>query len=317
MINSIKNSVSEESRQQPNRRSSSNNAGRLWSLKKFLVGILIFNVSSCAVFDRRNTILVNAVEEHMVPETQPSRLLLAPIYIPVGLMAGVLDAFVVHPVRMIPEALKDTDDALWEFSDESGYVTHAGSIVYRGAFSPVFFAAVWLARSAFIGLDGAETEAPADRPEGSYEDFLRTGNKPGLIYDLENCSVEAPSTALLVKTYQAFSAELSDADLGDGYGNPGFRAVLCLMERKDEQSFQFFKARLTDSNDGQLRWIHNNAINYFRLKDSERAARVLLEALNVPGHSLELNMSILRGLMYMQDEGAQRLILRSIQRSGG
>ncbi len=278
-----------------------------------LVLLLIFQFSGCAVFDRRNTILVNAVEEHMVPETQPSRLLLAPIYIPVGLMAGVLDAFIIHPIRMIPRAAQDTDEALWEFSDETGYVTHTGSIIYRAGFSPIFFTVAWLGRSAFASGAPDDAEAPPERPEGTYEDFLNNRNRDGILFDLQDCSSKEPSTKLLVRTYDTFAPEVSDPDLGNGYGSPAYRAADCMQQRKDEVAFQFFQDRLMDPRDGEHRWIHNYAINYMQVQNSEKAARVMLQALKVPGHSTKLNMAIARGLLYMSDEKVQSFILRSIQ----
>lgn len=288
------------------------NLGRIAFYALFSFAI-ISQLASCAIFDRRNTILVNAVEEHMVPETQPAKLLLSPIYLPVGLMAGVLDAFIVHPIRMIPRAVDDTGDALWEFSDETGYVTHAGSIVYRAGFSPVFFSFAWLARSAFAGPAADDVEAPAERPAGTYEDFLRNRDRSGILYDLQNCSAREPSTQQLVRTYELFSADVADPNLGNGYDSPAYRAVGCLQQRKDEVAFRFFQSVLMNPQDGKHRWVHNNAINYLQAENSERAARVMLQALKAPGHSLELNMAIVRGLLYMRDENVQRLILRSIQ----
>ena len=68
-----------------------------------------------------------------------------------------------------------------------------------------------------------------------------------------------------------------------------------------------------DPRDGEHRWIHNYAINYMQVQNSEKAARVMLQALKVPGHSTKLNMAIARGLLYMSDEKVQSFILRSIQ----
>ncbi len=265
----------------------------------------------CAVFDRRNTILVNAVEENMVPENQPSRALMAPIYIPVGLMAGVLDAFIVHPIRMLPRAAEDTSDALWEFSDETGYVTHAGSVVYRAGFSPIFFSLVWLARSAFIGFDD-DPVAPGERPEGSYEDLLERRDVQGLRYDLARCDDKTIAVDLLIRTFDEFEDQSLEPGENRFYDSPAFLAVRCLESRDSESVFAFFQARLLAPESAELTWVHDQSIQYFQRHNSPRAARVLMKALIVPGRSREFKMAILRGAIFMNNSDAQQVILDSL-----
>lgn len=285
------------------------------TLIRFAMACLIFALSGCAVFDRKNTILVNAVEQNLVPESGAARWLLAPIYLPVGLAAGVLDAFLVHPLRMIPEAISDTDDFLWEFSDETGYVTHAGSIVYRTAVSPVVFTVIWLARSAFIGFDDGDLAEPESRPEGSYAELLQAGNKPGLIYDLNRCSITSPATDLLVRTIGIYEAEL-DSDAEGFYSNPAFLATECLIRReKDSAALKFFQDRLLNSPDGRWGWLEGRSIDYLQRMNSRQSAMILIQAVRQESLSEELRMAILRGLVAMDNEEARRLILDSMSGS--
>ncbi|MCB1169096.1 MAG: hypothetical protein KDK25_02120 [Leptospiraceae bacterium] len=278
-----------------------------------LVILLVALLGSCAVFDRRNTILINAVEEYMVPESETGQYLLAPIYIPVGLAAGVLDAFVVHPIRMIPRAIQDTDDSLWEFSEESGYVTHAGSVVYRAAFSPVFFAGAWLFRSAFITSEpDYEEEKPPGMAEGSYSDFLEARDEPSLLYSLRRCDGSSPSTGDLVRTYEIYFPSIQNQENPD-YGSLPLMALRCLRSRlKDQRAHNFFENRLNTWNGPASRIVMNQAAEFFREQDSAEAARILLRAVRNPEIPWQSRHDILLQLVYISNEEAKKAVVQGL-----
>ncbi|PNV74530.1 hypothetical protein [Leptospira inadai] len=113
--------------------------------------IFLFSVflSDCAVLERKNRALTNYLDEKVTPESAPAQIALAPIIIPVGVLSLLLDAFVLHPISVIPDALEDTYKVIWK--DPTGGVVFQ-TIVFlpKLAVSPVFFLVDFLGRS---GID--------------------------------------------------------------------------------------------------------------------------------------------------------------------
>lgn len=108
---------------------------------KFLVfSFIIFN---CSVLNKKNLILVNAVEENLIPQKSPMKYFAAPLYIPLGILGGILDVFLVHPIRVLPTAANHTIDGLW-VSKEKGYVTKMGAIPFLTIATPVYFSIDWM-----------------------------------------------------------------------------------------------------------------------------------------------------------------------------
>lgn len=112
----------------------------------FLIFLLGF--SNCAVFNRNNTPLVVKVEENLVPEDTGKKILAAPLFIPLGLVAGILDLFIVHPIIRIPDAFNDTISLLWT-PRGNGYVTNMGFLPISVVLTPIVFTLDLLARSSF------------------------------------------------------------------------------------------------------------------------------------------------------------------------
>ncbi|WP_039948270.1 hypothetical protein [Leptospira fainei] len=110
--------------------------------------IIIFG-SSCAVFNRNNTPLIVGVEKHLVPEKPVPKIIAAPFYISVGLLAGLLDLFIVHPIMRIPNAYRDTVSILWTPRPENRYVTRMAFLPFSILLTPVVFSGDLLFRSAF------------------------------------------------------------------------------------------------------------------------------------------------------------------------
>lgn len=108
-----------------------------------LGGILaLVLLPSCALFQKKNLVLVHAVEEHLVPESTSLKILTAPIYLPIGITAGVLDVFLVHPVSVIPKTGAKTIEVLWTPRD-LGYYTRWGSVPFSLLATPPFFLVSW------------------------------------------------------------------------------------------------------------------------------------------------------------------------------
>lgn len=84
-----------------------------------LVLVLAAALAGCSMLDRDNRRTLNLLDEHLTPGSTGGRVALAPVAIPVGLVALATDAVVVHPVTAIDDAWGDTVDVLWTSRDES------------------------------------------------------------------------------------------------------------------------------------------------------------------------------------------------------
>lgn len=97
----------------------------------------------------------------MVPKEMPAKALAAPLYLPVGMVGGVLDVFLIHPILVIPDAWDTTVESLW--TGGAGYVTAMGSLPIRTALTPVLFSLMVLFESAF----DTSNDAPAVEPNAN------------------------------------------------------------------------------------------------------------------------------------------------------
>ena len=133
--------------------------------------IFIFFLNNCAGFNKRNTPLIVAVEDNLVPEKQPQKILLAPIYIPIGIAGGILDIFIIHPAIQTVSAFVDTKDFLWDIRF-NGYMTEMGSLPIRAVASPVVFTIDWLIRSAFDVSPSVGRKPPEEISEDQMNNFI-------------------------------------------------------------------------------------------------------------------------------------------------
>ena len=123
-------------------------------------------LAHCAAFNRKNTPLVVAVEEHLVPKSTTGKIVAFPLILPVGIVAGLLDVFIVHPVSVVPNAAADVRRLIWEPQKQSGYVTVVGSVPFKLVATPILFALDWLARSAFDFGEGSRQAPERPKMEG-------------------------------------------------------------------------------------------------------------------------------------------------------
>lgn len=125
----------------------------------------------CAWANRDNRPLWNAYEEHVVPEGDVAFYATLPLTIPGGIVAILLDTFVVHPAMVADDAGHDAghlwDDMRWR----EAYYTELASLPLRAVATPLAFVMSFLTRSLFDLPDHrcpwVEAGAPAD--EGSTE----------------------------------------------------------------------------------------------------------------------------------------------------
>ncbi|MFB5649472.1 hypothetical protein ACE5IS_02410 [Leptospira wolffii] len=108
-----------------------------------------FILADCAVLQKKNRTITNYLDEKVDPKSAPAQIALAPLFIPVGLVSLVLDAFVVHPISVIPDAVEDTYKVIWK--DPSGGVVFQTVVFFpKLAITPIFFLVDFLGRS---GID--------------------------------------------------------------------------------------------------------------------------------------------------------------------
>ena len=113
-----------------------------------LLAALAVVLPGCAFTAEENRPLTTALDDAVRPESTGAKIALAPVFVPVGAGTLLLDVFVLHPVMILPDAVEDTSELVWE--EPSGtYVTQAFLFVPKLAVTPVVFVFDWLGRSVF------------------------------------------------------------------------------------------------------------------------------------------------------------------------
>lgn len=97
---------------------------------------------------KENRRLTNSLDSVVAPESTMSKVLLAPVFLPVGAVSLASDAILIHPVAVVPDALDDTYETIWQ-EPEGSIIWQTFLFVPKVAFSPVFFSFDWLFRSLF------------------------------------------------------------------------------------------------------------------------------------------------------------------------
>ncbi len=113
-----------------------------------LVAALAVSCSSCAFMNRRNRPLMNFCEKHLVPDSVAAKALTAPVVLPAGLAAGVIDTLVLHPVASIDDAWFDSSAVLWHPTGR-GYVTECALLLPRASLTPPVWALHFSSRVLF------------------------------------------------------------------------------------------------------------------------------------------------------------------------
>ena len=170
---------------------------------------LVLVPGGCAFANRDNTPTLNLVEDNLWPDSTGARVLLFPVIFPTGLVAVVLDTFIVHPVSVIDDAIEDTGDVLWDNWDwDTEYVTECASIPWRALMTPLFFTGDLLGRSIFDISDRAEEERQAAEARQS-EAVLRDGSASAAVEAGAFLDEGKPSEALdRIIEFRDFAEEL-------------------------------------------------------------------------------------------------------------
>lgn len=106
----------------------------------------------CAIADQNNRLLLNAldraVQDTAITNSTAGRIAAAPLAIPVGTVAGVLDMAVVTPARAVSPAWKDTSEYLWE-DPQGSDMRQLMLFVPKVVATPLLFTGDWAFRSVF------------------------------------------------------------------------------------------------------------------------------------------------------------------------
>ena len=119
-----------------------------------MVCVLIALLSSagCAILQEENRRLLNmlddAVADTVTTDTATGRVLFAPFYVPVGLVAGAADAVLVNPSVAAPAAGREAYDIVWK-GQPGGRVEQVLMFAPKVVATPVVFAGYWLFFSLF------------------------------------------------------------------------------------------------------------------------------------------------------------------------
>lgn len=126
--------------------------------------------TGCAWANRDNRPVWNAFEEHLVPEGDTAFNASLPLTIVGGLVAILVDTFIVHPAQVIDDAAGDAGE-LWDDFEpqvEEHYYTQMASLPFRAVFTPVRFVLSFLQRSMFdipaYGESSAGWTKPGPKP---------------------------------------------------------------------------------------------------------------------------------------------------------
>lgn len=119
--------------------------GRLRAGASFALPLL---ACACAMGNGDRRLLLNHLDAEWAPESNAGRWLLAPVALPVGVVAFATDAVVVHPATQVDDAWGDTVEALWTF-DHGSRFRNALVTPLSAVATPVVFPVVWIWRSVF------------------------------------------------------------------------------------------------------------------------------------------------------------------------
>jgi len=252
-------------------------------LNIILVMLFIF-FSNCAIFQRKNLVLVNAVEENLVPENDSAKIWASPFYIPVGILAGALDVFIVHPISVIPNAAEDTIDTLWSDKPDLGYVTRMGivpfSLLLSGPMFALSFSYHWLFEDSSDGTDLQSEQVNYSQKEweNEIESALEANSMKKLETLLNSCNSHLKSerdVRLLIKVYEKYK--------NNNKVNLSNTGLYCLLAKNGyDSNIENFIVKIF-LQDNSLELIYNNRnalVSYFIQYRSQKGSKVLIEMLS-------------------------------------
>lgn len=137
--------------------------------------VVIATTASCAMGNRERRHVLNYLDANWAPQSVAGRWVAAPVALPVGVVAGLTDAVIVHPVTQIDDAWVDTVDVVWDFDAATDFRKVLRTPLSAAA-TPVVFGVTWVWRSVFDISDSYESPPPPE-VEGPEEPESESANK--------------------------------------------------------------------------------------------------------------------------------------------
>lgn len=120
----------------------------------FLMAMLLCTggLSACAVTKSENRLVLNsldrAVQDSFIADSTAAKVAVAPIVLPVGVTAGLIDMALVTPARAAVPAAADTNSYLWK-DPQGSDLRQMMLFLPKVAATPVVFVSDWAFRSVF------------------------------------------------------------------------------------------------------------------------------------------------------------------------
>lgn len=102
-------------------------------------------LAGCSMSERANRRTLNALDEHVAPESDGARWAWAPVGLPMAFVAWGVDFLVVHPACSIDDAWGDTVEWLWTSHGETRF-RRAVFIPLAALATPFVFVGDWVGR---------------------------------------------------------------------------------------------------------------------------------------------------------------------------
>lgn len=120
----------------------------------FLLAALFYSItlSGCAVTQRENRLVMNsldqAVQGSVITGSTTGKVMAAPLALPVGVTAGVIDMAIVTPARAAVPAAADTNSYLWK-NPQGSDLRQMMLLVPKVVATPMVFLTDWAFRTTF------------------------------------------------------------------------------------------------------------------------------------------------------------------------
>lgn len=88
-------------------------------LGRTFASLLLASLGACTMFEDDYRRTLNLLDDDFTPDSTAGKVALAPLALPVGVLAFVADAAIVHPITCIDDAWLDTVELLWDSEDET------------------------------------------------------------------------------------------------------------------------------------------------------------------------------------------------------
>jgi hypothetical protein len=116
-------------------------------------------LGGCAFQNPKNTPILTTLDKHVQPESTGAKIGYGLFWVPAGVVCGLTDVFIAHPIQATGPAARATVDAMWNTKGQS-FIQQTILFVPRVAFTPVVFVATWLFESAFDVPHPEKSPAP-------------------------------------------------------------------------------------------------------------------------------------------------------------